>query len=75
MRRIAVLVVHGIGEQTRFEFLETIASNLYRAVRRNRQRRTKAYIELRRGDQAMRGAAAESWRVAPAVVEIGRAHV
>ena len=68
MRRIAVLVVHGIGEQTRFEFLETIASNLYRAVRRNRQRRTKAYIELRRGDQAMRGAAAESWRVAPAVV-------
>ena len=68
MRRIAVLVVHGIGEQTRFEFLETIASNLYRAVRRNRQRRAKAYIELRRGDQAMRGAAAESWRVAPAVV-------
>jgi hypothetical protein len=68
MRRIAVLVVHGIGEQTRFEFLETVASNLYRAVRRNPQRRAKAYIELRRGDQAMRGAAAESWRTAPAVV-------
>ena len=68
MRRIAVLVVHGIGEQTRFEFLETIASNLYRAVRRNQQRRAKAYIELRRGDQTMRGAAAESWRMAPAIV-------
>ncbi len=69
MRRIAVLVVHGIGEQKRFEFLETIASNLYRALRRDPRRRAKAYIELRRGDQVTRGAdAIESWRIAPAIV-------
>ncbi len=69
MRRIAVLVVHGIGEQKRFEFLETIASNVYRALRRDPRRRAKAHIELRREDQITRGAdAAENWRVAPAVV-------
>jgi hypothetical protein len=69
VRRIAVLVVHGIGEQKRFEFLETVASNLYRALRRDPRRRAKAYIELRRGDQITRGAdASESWHTAPAIV-------
>ena len=69
MRRIAVLVVHGIGEQKRFEFLETIASNLYRALRRDLRRRAGAYIELRRENQITRGAdAAENWYIAPAVV-------
>jgi hypothetical protein len=69
MRRIAVLVVHGIGEQKRFEFLETIASNLYRALRRDPRRRAKAYIELCRADQITRGAdAAENWRTAPPAI-------
>ena len=69
MRRIAVLVVHGVGEQKRFEFLETMATNLYRALRRDPRRQAKAYIELRSGDQIQRGAdAAENWRIAPAIV-------
>lgn len=68
MRRIGVIVVHGIGEQRRFELLETIAGNLYRALRRDRPRRG-AYIELRRGAGAERGGTVDSeWRIAPAVV-------
>lgn len=68
MRRVGVIVVHGVGEQRRFELLEAIASNLYRALRRDRSRRG-AYIELRRAGAAERGGTVDSsWRLPPAVV-------
>lgn len=66
VERIAILVVHGIGEQRRFEFLESIASNLYRALSKNPQRR--ASLQIRKGDQATRHSEKDSWREAPVFV-------
>ncbi len=69
MRRIGIVVVHGIGEQRRFELLEAIASNLYRALRRDPARREGAYIELHRAGAAERGGSVDSaWRMPPAAV-------
>lgn len=68
MRRVGVIVVHGVGEQRRFELLEAIASNLYRALRHDRTR-SGAYIDLRRSGAAERGGNVDSaWRLPPAVV-------
>jgi hypothetical protein len=63
IERIAILVVHGVGEQERFEFLESIASNLFRALSKNPRRR--ASLQLRKGDQVTRHSEADSWREAP----------
>ena len=67
MRKIGVIVVHGVGEQRRFEFLESIACNLYRAVRFGLKRH-HPQIQLRRGDQVPHLSEEESWREAPAIV-------
>lgn len=66
MKRIGVIVVHGVGEQRRFEFLESIASNLYRALQEGRNSRTFAQIQLKRGDQVPHLSEEESWSEAPA---------
>ncbi len=50
MQRIAVLVVHGIGEQHRFEHLESIASNFHKALLRGEHR--SAHVEVRRDDES-----------------------
>ena len=66
MKRIGILVVHGVGEQTRFEHLEEIASNLYKALAKDPQR--KVHVQIRRGDQVSRHSPMESWREMPALV-------
>ena len=66
MKRIGILVVHGVGEQTHFEHLEEIASNLYKALSEDPQR--KAHVQVRRGDQVPRHSPMESWREAPALL-------
>ncbi len=68
MKRIGVIVVHGVGEQKRFEFLESMASNLYKALSRGPNRRSHPGIQLRRGDQVPHLSKEESWREAPAIV-------
>ena len=65
-KRIGILVTHGIGEQTRFEFLETIAGNLFKALSQDPAR--KPQIQIRRGAQAPLHAPTESWQNAPAIV-------
>jgi hypothetical protein len=65
-KRIGILVIHGIGEQTRFEFLETIAGNLFKALSQDPTR--KPQIQIRRGAQAPLHASTESWQNAPAIV-------
>lgn len=47
-RRVAVLVVHGIGEQRRFDHLQSIASNFHTALLRDSGR--MAHVEVRRDD-------------------------
>jgi hypothetical protein len=68
MATYGVIVVHGVGEQRRFEFLESIACNLFRALRNDAQRSGKAYIQLRRGDQVPHLSEEESWHEAPALI-------
>ena len=63
MERIGVIVVHGIGEQKRFEFLETIATNIYKAAKQ--QNRSDAHISVRHGDQVPHSSPEPSWRNAP----------
>lgn len=65
-RRLAVLVVHGVGEQTRFEHLESIASNLYKALHCDPKRRP--HMQVRYGDQVPRHSVEESWQPSPAIV-------
>lgn len=66
IRRIGILVVHGVGEQRRFEHLEQIASNLYRALNSDPDR--KAHLQILRGDQIPQYSPTDSWREAPALV-------
>lgn len=65
-KRIGILVIHGVGEQTRFEYLEAIAGNLFKAL--SQDPATKPQIQIRRGDQAPLHAPNESWRNTPAIV-------
>lgn len=68
MARYVMIVVHGVGEQRHFEFLESVACNLFRALRNDAQRSGKAYIQLRRGDQLPHLSEEESWHESPAIV-------
>jgi hypothetical protein len=65
-KRIGILVVHGIGEQTAFDHLQDIAGNLFLALRREPERR--AHIQIRRGDQVPLHSPTESWRETPVIV-------
>jgi hypothetical protein len=65
-KRIGILVIHGVGEQTRFEYLEAIAGNLFKALSQDPAR--KPQIQIRRGAQSQLHAPTESWRNAPAIV-------
>src|SRR6266545_5490301 len=65
-KRIGILVVHGVGEQKRFEFLEDIASHLFKALAADPAHR--ANIQIRRGNQVPLHAETESWHEAPAIV-------
>jgi hypothetical protein len=65
-KRIGILVIHGVGEQTRFEHLEAVAGNLFKALSQDPAR--KPLIQIRRGDQELLHAPNESWRDAPVIV-------
>ena len=73
-RRIGVLVVHGVGDQTCFEHLENIATHMWQALTdRGRlvapnhppptRQQTKPYVQIRRGtDIPYRAHIGTSWR-------------
>ena len=63
--RITILVVHGIGEQGRFEHLESTAANLYKALVNNSR---KPRIEMRPVNHATRGSLEQSLDVAPTLI-------
>ena len=66
LERIGIIVVHGVGEQRRFEFLESFASNLYKAISKLSGR--EPHIQIRHGDQVPRLSPEHSWREAPVLV-------
>jgi len=61
LRRVGVLVVHGVGEQTRFEHLEEIALNLAKAA-------NAVSVDMKYGSQNERHAEQLSWHEWPAIV-------
>ena len=65
IERIAILVVHGVGEQKRFEHLESIAANLYLALA-NHDREPR--IEMRPGTQVPRLSPEHSLEAVPALI-------
>ncbi len=65
-KRVGILVIHGVGEQTQFEYLEAIAGNLFKALSQNPA--WKPQIQIRRGAQSPLHAPTESWQNAPAIV-------
>ena len=65
-KRIGILVIHGVGEQTQFEHLEAIAGGLFKAL--SQDQAAKPQIQIRRGDQVPLHSTTESWRNAPAIV-------
>jgi hypothetical protein len=65
-KRIGILVVHGIGEQTQFEYLEAVAGNLFKALSQDPAR--KPQIQIRRGNETQLHAPTESWQRVPVVV-------
>ncbi len=66
VERIGVLVVHGVGEQGRFEFLEGIATNLFKAL--DRDKGNHAQLQLRQGDQEPRYTVQRSLRETPVLL-------
>lgn len=58
-RKILVLIVHGVGEQLRFEQLESVVANLYKALAYAGRRPA---IEVHHADQAPRGSPQNSLR-------------
>jgi hypothetical protein len=74
IRRIGILVVHGVGDQTCFEHLEHIATNLWEALSQNGYRlspagqkptlqQTQPFVQIRRGTEIpYRATIGTSWR-------------
>src|ERR1017187_3768238 len=60
-RRVGVLVIHGVGEQKRFEHLEEIALNLAKAAK-------GASVDVKYGSQFGRHAEQQSWHESPIIV-------
>jgi len=65
-KRLGILVIHGVGEQTQFEYLEAVAGNLFKALSQDPAR--KPQIQIRRSAQVPLHAPTESWQNAPAIV-------
>lgn len=63
MKRIGILVVHGVGDQGAFQFLESVAVHFYRTLLKDPRR--AAVLQLCRGDQTPCGSRTESWREHP----------
>lgn len=61
-RKIMVLVVHGVGEQRRFEQLETIAANFFSALKNDGR---EPIIELHYGKEVPRNSPEHSMRETP----------
>ncbi len=63
--RVGILVVHGVGEQTRFEQVETVASNFYLALKYAKK---DPRLDVLHGDQAPLHSPEHSWRETPIVI-------
>ncbi|MBI3897214.1 MAG: hypothetical protein HY308_02840 [Gammaproteobacteria bacterium] len=61
-KKLVVLVVHGVGEQRCFDQLETIAGNIFRAVKNNGR---EPIVQVHFADQVVRCAAEHSWCETP----------
>lgn len=70
IRKFIILVVHGIGEQLRFEQLEGLATELYKTLRKERpeQPSREPFIQVHAVDHAPRRATEQGWRDAPVAV-------
>lgn len=66
VERIGVLVVHGVGEQGRFEFLECIATNLFKVL--DQDKNNHAQLQLQQGDQEARYSAQRCLRETPVLL-------
>lgn len=65
VRKIIILVVHGIGEQLRFEQLEGVAAELYKTLKKLGR---DPFIQVQTGDQTPRLSSEQSWRDTPVVI-------
>lgn len=65
MKQVGILVVHGVGEQGRFEHLEAIASNLYKALSRAGK---SPHLQVRHSDQDTRRSSEHGWRETPVLL-------
>lgn len=64
-RKVIVLVVHGVGEQRRFDQLEAIAANFYSALQNNDR---NPVIQVHFGDQIAHCSLEQSWRETPVTI-------
>ena len=46
VEHICIMLVHGVGEQKRFQYLEQLANNLYGALKKDPQRQASLYTFL-----------------------------
>lgn len=63
--RLAIVVVHGVGEQGRFEHLEAVAANLKQALVYSKR---GPHVELHVADSQTRLSPEHSWRESPVTV-------
>jgi len=62
IRKVIILVVHGIGEQLRFEQLEGLAAELYKTLKKLGR---DPFIQVHPAEPAPRLANQQSWRDTP----------
>lgn len=62
IRKVIILVVHGIGEQLRFEQLEGLAAELYKTLKKLGR---DPFIQVHPAEPAPRLASQQSWRDTP----------
>lgn len=65
VRNIIILVVHGIGEQLRFEQLEALAAHLYKTLKKLGR---DPFIQVDTTDQAPHLSSEQSWRDTPVTI-------
>lgn len=63
--RLAIVVVHGVGEQGRFEHLESVAANLKQALSYSGR---NPHVQLHLADSQTRRSPEHSWRESPVTV-------
>ena len=66
VKRLGILVVHGIGEQKHFDTLEDVALNFAKALKKKQPNRPESFfVQVLHGDQKERHSYEEPWRESP----------